>query len=105
MGRIDAWDELSLGTNCRLGRIVAQPPGCTERKSRFAYNFAVQYCMMGSSKIIICLEKSFLSLKMEETPVKICDGQFFIVLFFGSFLQMASRKNWGYLEILAFLLD
>ena len=34
MGRIDAWDELSLfgiwdelslGTNCRLGRIVAQP--------------------------------------------------------------------------------
>ena len=25
LGRIVAWDELSLGTNCRLGRIVAQP--------------------------------------------------------------------------------
>ena len=23
LGRIVAWDELSLGTNCRLGRIVA----------------------------------------------------------------------------------
>ena len=52
MGRIDAWDELSLfgiwdelslGTNCRLGRIVAQPKWSTSRKAEKILKLSVYY--------------------------------------------------------------
>ena len=33
------WDELSLGTNCRLGRIVAQPKTISESEGQHLWLF------------------------------------------------------------------
>ena len=73
MGRIEAWDELSLygiwdelslGTNCRLGRIVAQPKICNVES--VSENMSKKFIEKVDKQLTELILKQNMNLKMRK---------------------------------------
>ena len=106
MGRIVAfskWDELTLGTNCRflefvtncrLGRIVAQP---SQKRAKIQHNY---FSNKVRNLLISCIRIDFRALLKCAKKMKHLNGKRATRQTQNKWREMNSRAAWGRLDLL-----